>query len=61
MSLRDWLAGMALQNMGNMVVPADLLSDDPSSGHVVETTKKNIAEACYVMADAMLAEREKSK
>lgn len=43
MTLRDWFAGMAMQQWGTPV-------DDEH--------RELIAYKCYLMADAMLAERE---
>ena len=48
MSLRDWFAGLALQGIASVlhdgIRPEDLLL---------------MAQACYLIADLMLAEREK--
>lgn len=53
MSLRDWLAGQALQGMATM---AALVHEDlgPAQGDVSQST----AKAAYEIADAMLKERE---
>lgn len=47
MSLRDWLAGMAMQGMSSQA--ESLYGDDPYD---------NIADSAYVQADAMLAQRK---
>lgn len=46
MSLRDWFAGMALSGLRS----ADLVENTP---------EREIAIACFKMADGMLKEREK--
>ena len=52
MTLRDWLAGQALAGW--------LASFDANMVHPVRNnTEDSTAMACYKMADAMLAEREK--
>jgi hypothetical protein len=48
MSLRDWFAGMALQECG-IIMPAKFEGCTP----------QEVAAAAYIIADAMLAEREK--
>jgi len=50
MSLRDWFAGQALG--GILAFPWKLKGDETKHPDVV-------AELAYIMADAMLAEREK--
>lgn len=50
MTLRDWFAGQALAGMmGN--------ESTPFSADVAEVEPRQIAEACYDLADAMLAAR----
>lgn len=49
MSLRDWFAGKALQGELSCPMPAWRKDIPP----------ENLAEYCYKLADAMLAEREK--
>lgn len=49
MSLRDWFAGMALASLGELWYLRD--------GVTTEEVNQNQAEAAYLLADAMLAER----
>ena len=49
MALRDWLAGMALARVINVMDKED---DQPTSG------ARELAQAAYMMADAMLEARE---
>lgn len=55
MTIRDWFAGMALMGLLNnaesRIFPMKH-QEDKSNGEI-------LAENCYYMADAMLAEREK--
>lgn len=51
MTLRDWFAGMALQSAWEALDKGYYESDQPNS---------SIAAAAYQLADAMLAEREKT-
>ena len=48
MELRDWFAGLAMQALIPILAPQ-------------KGTRKTLAEAAYMAADAMLAEREGSK
>lgn len=50
MSLRDWFAGMALSG------EASTWTETDSGGYA-----DAIAERCYKLADAMLAERERNR
>jgi len=49
MSLRDWFAGQAMQGLIEATV-----------GPETVWTPDELAESAYVMADAMLSQREKS-
>ena len=50
MSLRDWFAGMALQGILSRMKPHDAKDEQSVTGR--------IANLSYVIADAMLTERE---
>lgn len=52
MSLRDWFAGQSLTGLA--------ASDPDTFNHVVDAAS-SYAKTAYVLADAMLAEREKPK
>lgn len=51
MTLRDWFAGQALPGLVASVIT---LNDEPDRD-------KRLAYLCYLVADAMLAEREKAR
>ena len=50
MSLRDWFAGMAMQG---------LIASPRGTPNGADATDTYYAEMAYIMADAMIAEREK--
>ena len=54
MSLRDYFAGQALAGRDH---PGVVYKD----GEAYKATAQDVAEWCYALADAMLAEREKAK
>ena len=56
MSLRDWFAGMAMQRYVNVAGAALAASPDTDNG-----LSETIAKVSYRLADAMIAERKKSK
>ena len=62
MSLRDWFAGMAMQGMcaveDNRLCPRDR-REDPSIWR--KEIQAGDASLCYIIADAMIAEREEGK
>lgn len=51
MSLRDWFAGMAMQQFTVAMIDGDIDDFHP----------QDVAHESYALADAMLAEREKVK
>lgn len=53
MSLRDWFAGKALEG--------DLAAQGQVTGEWADGNAAFLAKRCYVIADAMLAEREKKR
>jgi hypothetical protein len=58
MSLRDWFAGQAL--MGALASYIDGVPNLETAGAGADLTiKQAIARRCYLLADAMLAERNK--
>ena len=53
MSLRDWMAGMALSVIGFSATPGKLFIDER------EKVAPYVAKQMYEVADAMIAERER--
>ena len=60
MSLRDWLAGMAMQGMApHVVFPQSVEDQLHKSGVETDDFEAWTAHVAYGFADAMLAERER--
>ncbi len=55
MSLRDWFAGQAIPQNRDVITAVQACWDPPA----IKSLAKDVAEAAYYIADAMLAEREK--
>jgi hypothetical protein len=53
LSLRDWFAGKAMQG--------ELSAQSDTAGFYPSSSASKLAEMCYAMADAMIAERAKEK